>query len=42
MGFCIYSVFGELQEKESIINKMYVAKWHRKNGNFLNLVTEFI
>ncbi|CAD8156244.1 unnamed protein product [Paramecium octaurelia] len=42
MGFCLYTVLGELQEKESIINKMYVAKWHRKNGNFLNLVTEFI
>ncbi|CAD8168465.1 unnamed protein product [Paramecium octaurelia] len=42
MGFCIYSLFGDLQEKESIINKMYVAKWHRKNGNFLNIVTEFI
>ncbi|CAD8160475.1 unnamed protein product [Paramecium pentaurelia] len=35
MGFCLYSVFlRESQERERIINKMYVAKWHRKMATF--------
>ncbi|CAD8157857.1 unnamed protein product [Paramecium octaurelia] len=39
MGFC------QLQKLEGqvvIINKLYIAKWYRKVGNYLELIQEFI